>query len=202
MCNCYFEPFVTGFAECSFNFFCIFLVTFAHLLLQIAEDLVTCQIFCCGLESWFDCQWCHWSLKLCFAGLFTLLGGACNLDWSSEKPFFFSVMDVKQTWQFLIYAGLAQMALERSFLCNFVFLRVFKDFESYPKTLTCSWTFSRVLMVVCGLKYEFLCQKSLPFSLWIGTSVNWRFWWIWILDWRLLEILVLEGLAWIGDFGS
>ena len=33
------------------TFFVFFFVTFAHLLLQVAEDLVMCQIFCFGLES-------------------------------------------------------------------------------------------------------------------------------------------------------
>ena len=78
------------------------------------------------------------------------------------------------------------------------FLRVCKDLESNSKTMTCSWTFSRVLMVGCGPRYEFSCQKTLTFQF-----VNWIFDKLALLmdlDLGLVTPgdLGPEGLAWIG----
>ena len=80
----------------------------------------------------------------------------------------------------------------------FWILRVFKDLESYSKTMTCSWTFSRVLMVDCGPRYEFSYQKTLTFQF-----VNWIFDKLALLmdlDLGLVTPgdLGPEGLAWIG----
>ena len=68
--------------------FLFFFVTFPHLLLHIAGDLVIWQIFCLGFDSWFNCKWCHWSWNSALLVFFHFLGGACNPYWSSEKPFF------------------------------------------------------------------------------------------------------------------
>ena len=103
-----------------------------------------------------------------------------KLDSSFERWF-----DTNGTWKDL-------------FCVIFWFLRVCEDLESNSKTMTCSWTFSRVLMVVCGPRYEFSYQKTLTFQF-----VNWIFDKLALLmdlDLGLVTPgdLGPEGLAWIG----
>ena len=70
-----------------FNFFVIFLVTFAHLLLQIADDpvLVKSSVLALNLDL---IEMMSLKLKTWLCRSFYFLSGACNLDWSSEKPLF------------------------------------------------------------------------------------------------------------------